>query len=80
MKMEAKFSSETSVIFLHLTDNDFVKVKLSLCLTKHYAMKAYGRMDVQIHYFLTSALVGGEFLASSSGRFTSGGGAPVPIR
>jgi hypothetical protein len=22
------------------------KVKLSLCLTKHYAMKAYGRVDV----------------------------------
>jgi hypothetical protein len=23
-----------------------LKVKLSLCLTKHYAMKAYGEVDV----------------------------------
>jgi hypothetical protein len=28
-----------------------VKVKLYLCLTKHYAMKAYGRVDVYIHDF-----------------------------
>jgi hypothetical protein len=39
-----------------------VKVKLSLCLNiKHYAMKMYGGVDVQIHVFLTSALVGGEW-------------------
>jgi hypothetical protein len=38
----------------------FVKeVKLSLCLTKHYAMKTYGGVGVQIHAFLTSALVRG---------------------
>jgi hypothetical protein len=29
-------------------------------------------MDVQIHVFLTSALVGGEWLASRPGRFTPG--------
>jgi hypothetical protein len=40
------------------------KVKLSLYLTKHYAMKTYGGVDVQIHVFLTSALVGGEWSAS----------------
>jgi hypothetical protein len=33
-------------------------------------MKAYGELDVQIHVFLTSALHGGEWSASRSGRFT----------
>jgi hypothetical protein len=45
-----------------------VKVKLSL-LIKHHAMKTYGGVDVQTHVFLTSALVGGEWSASRSGRF-----------
>jgi hypothetical protein len=35
-------------------------------------MKAYGGVDVYIHVFLTSALVGGEWSASRHGRFTSG--------
>jgi hypothetical protein len=39
---------------------------------KHYAMKAYEGVDVYIHVFLTSALVGGEWLASRPGRFTPG--------
>jgi hypothetical protein len=39
-------------------------------LIKHYAMKAYGGVDVWIHIFLTSALVGGEWSASRPGRFT----------
>jgi hypothetical protein len=38
-------------------------------LIKHYAMKAYGGVDVWIHIFLTSALVRGEWSASSPGRF-----------
>jgi hypothetical protein len=33
-------------------------------------MKAHGGMDVHIHIFLTSALVGGEWPASRPGRFT----------
>jgi hypothetical protein len=39
-------------------------------------MKAYGGMDVYIHIFLTSALVGGEWSASRPGRFNPGGTAP----
>jgi hypothetical protein len=35
-------------------------------------MKAYGGMDVEIHVFLTSALVGSELSTSRPGRFTSG--------
>jgi hypothetical protein len=35
-------------------------------------MKAYRGVDVQIHIFLTSALVGGEWSASGTGHFTSG--------
>jgi hypothetical protein len=35
-------------------------------------MKAYGGMDVQIHIFLTSALVRGEWSASRLDRFTPG--------
>jgi hypothetical protein len=47
------------------------KVKLFLCLLmKHYAMKAYGGVNVKIHIFLTSALVGCEWSASRPSRFT----------
>jgi hypothetical protein len=47
-------------------------------LIKHYAMKTYGGVDVhvQIYILLTSALVGGEWLASRPGRFTPGERAP----
>jgi hypothetical protein len=39
-------------------------------------MKTYGEVDVQIHIFLISALTGGEWSASCSGRFTPGERAP----
>jgi hypothetical protein len=35
----------------------------------HYAKKKYRKVDVQIHMFLTSALVG-EWSASCTGHFT----------
>jgi hypothetical protein len=37
--------------------------KLSLFLTKNYAMKTYGVKDVYIHVFLTLTLVSGEWSA-----------------
>jgi hypothetical protein len=37
---------------------------------KHYAMKAYGGVDVWIYVFLTSVLAGGEWSASRPGLFT----------
>jgi hypothetical protein len=39
-------------------------------------MKAYGGVDMYSHISLTSALVGGEWLASRLGRFTPGERAP----
>jgi hypothetical protein len=36
----------------------------------------YGGMDVEIHVFLTLALVGGEWLASCPGRFITAGKEP----
>jgi hypothetical protein len=39
-------------------------------------MKTYGGVDVYIHIFLASALVGGEWSASRPGRFTPGERAP----
>jgi hypothetical protein len=40
----------------------------------NYALRheAYGRVDVQNHIFVISALVGGEWSTSSAGRFTPG--------
>jgi hypothetical protein len=37
---------------------------------KHCDMKTYGEVDVYIHVFSTSALVGGEWSASRLYRFT----------
>jgi hypothetical protein len=39
-------------------------------------MKAYVGVDVYIHIFLTSALVGGDWSTSRPSRFTPRGGAP----
>jgi hypothetical protein len=52
------------------------KVKLSLCLIKHYAMKVHGGVDAEIHISLTSVLVGGEWSVSRHGCFTPGERAP----
>jgi hypothetical protein len=44
---------------------------------KHYAMKAYGGVDLYIHIFLISVLAGSERSDSLSGRFIPGEEAPV---
>jgi hypothetical protein len=41
-----------------------VKAKLSLCLTKHHAMKTYWVVEVKCHAFFTSALEGSKWSAS----------------
>jgi hypothetical protein len=43
-------------------------------------MKAYGGVDAEIYIFLTLVLVGAEWSASSTYRFTPGKETPVPIR
>jgi hypothetical protein len=43
-------------------------------------VKAYGGADVESHAFLTSALDGGEWSVSRTGRFTPGKEPLVPIR
>jgi hypothetical protein len=48
-----------------------VKINLSLCLIKHYAMETYETMEVW-HQLLTSSLDGGEWSASRPSRFTLG--------
>jgi hypothetical protein len=55
------------------------KVFPLLNLINHYVRKVYGGVDVYIHIFLTSALVGGEWSASRPGRFTPGKEPSVPI-
>jgi hypothetical protein len=50
--------------------HDTKKVKLSLCLTKHYAMKTYWEWRYSSTHSLTSTLDGGEWSASRPGRFT----------
>jgi hypothetical protein len=45
---------------------------VSLCLTKHHAIKVYRGVEVQLHVLLTSVLGGGELSASRPGRFIPG--------
>jgi hypothetical protein len=53
-----------------------VKVKLSLCLIKHHAMKMYKGVEVWLRAFIISALDGRERTASHPGHFIPGERAP----
>jgi hypothetical protein len=46
-KGQATFRVYAWTAILYITK----KIKLSLCLVKHYAMKTYGRVGVQLHRF-----------------------------
>jgi hypothetical protein len=46
------------------------KIEVPIKLNKHYDIRTYGRVNVKIHGFLTSAIVEGEWSASLPGRFT----------
>jgi hypothetical protein len=62
-----------SNFFAHIQQQELmsfkVKVKLSLCLIKHHAMKTYRDSGGMSPPFLTSAFDGREWSASRSGRF-----------
>jgi hypothetical protein len=58
--------------WLYILNGNTKEVKFPLCLTNYYVMEAYGWVDVWIHVFLTSVLVGGEWSASHPSRVTSG--------
>ena len=45
------------------------KDKMFLCLSKYRVVKKYREVDVQLHIFLSSALVGSDWLVSRPGRF-----------
>jgi hypothetical protein len=46
---------------------------------KHHDVETYGGVEVQRHTFLTSAVGGGEWLASSPDHFNPEERSPVPI-
>jgi hypothetical protein len=49
-----------------------VQVNLSVCLTKHHAMRTYGGVEVYFHAFLLSTLDRRQWSASRPGCFTYG--------
>jgi hypothetical protein len=65
--LETCTSKHTACGFKHKIK---VKVKLSLCLTKHHAIKTQWGSGCKSTHSLTSALDGGEWLASRPGRYT----------
>jgi hypothetical protein len=53
-----------------------VRLKISLCLSKHHFMKMYGRIELYLQALITSALDGGVWSHSRLGRIKSGERAP----
>jgi hypothetical protein len=56
-----------------------IKVKLTLCLAKHHAIKTYWGVEVYLHAFLTLALDGGEWSAHAPAALPRGKEPPLPI-
>jgi hypothetical protein len=65
--------SKIAIPIFYQVGSKLVKVKL---IIKHYAMKAYGGVDVQIHIFSMSSLAG---VGNDSSVLPLGKGPPVPI-
>jgi hypothetical protein len=63
-QMYVTISKQVQIVWVSTTLNIFyyikLKVKLFVCFTKHYDMKMYWGVKVQIYEFITSALDGGE--------------------
>jgi hypothetical protein len=53
-----------------------LNVKLSLCLIRQHAVKAYGRIKAWLHIFLITTLDGGEWSDLQFGCFIPGELAP----
>jgi hypothetical protein len=47
------------VIILSIPEINIIKLKLSLCLIKHYILKVYRVVGVWMYSCITNALVGG---------------------
>jgi hypothetical protein len=62
---------------MQLSERGKVKIKLSLCLTKHHAMQAYLGSGVTAPRIFDLGTRGGEWSASRPGRFNPREKAPV---
>jgi hypothetical protein len=71
LSLEAASASNIDIHRYAITRKLQVNVRLSLYLI-NYAMKSYGGVEVTVPSFLTSALDGDEWSASSPSRFTPG--------
>jgi hypothetical protein len=75
-------ADKTKCMFMSCYQNSgqkhHVKIKLSLCLTKHHSMKKYGGVEVYLVALFALALDEDEWSASCSSHFTLGEESPVP--
>jgi hypothetical protein len=69
-KLKMWSEHEWQICSVHMTPCG--KGKKDKVVSRHYAMKTYGEVDVQIHVFLTLTLVGGEWSASRPCHLTPG--------
>jgi len=56
-----------------------MRTKLKVKVVRFHVMKAYGGLDVQLHFFLTSRIDGGEWSTSRSGHLRLGREPQYPL-